>query len=486
MSFQQLLSALPLKSSIPISLRGWLSILIGCIMGILAAYLLVEGEWSLVIVLIFVLPMTILIFKHPIAAVMIWLLLAPFLVTTETSAERMIYWLIHRALPPLTVGILGMSFLIRARKFPRLSPAEFAMIGYIIATLFSIALVGTSPQRITYEFYDRVFSPMCLYLIIRLTAPGEREIRRFVPIFFFIGVSQAIIGILSWIAPQTLPHEWLRLDGQRTTGSLVSYSVYTTTIVFCSLFLLHTAFNSKPGLTRTLYLSFFLLSIFCVIISFSRGSWLAQIFVTLGLVYLYPKFTIRWILIVVPVSLFIVEVLLADYLYDPAERLSEAQPALSRLPIALASYRMFEAKPVFGWGYGNFNYYDRRFQERVLDLVNARKDHSSHNLYLATLAEQGLVGLTLFLAPAIWWLFQTIAARKRVPSQGFLSRNLIFLLWLVILNHFVVNNFSHMRIEFGLGMWWFTLALIANQISQLTDRVSSKKIGSYSRAVSSS
>jgi hypothetical protein len=49
-----------------------------------------------------------------------------------------------------------------------------------------------------------------------------------------------------------------------------------------------------------------------------------------------------------------------------------------------------------------------------------------------------------------------------MPTQGFLNRNLVFIFWLVILFHFIVNNFSNMRVVFGLGMWWITLGLIAN------------------------
>ncbi len=34
---------------------------------------------------------------------------------------------------------------------------------------------------------------------------------------------------------------------------------------------------------------------------------------------------------------------------------------------------MFQARPLFGWGYGNFDRYDREFQGRAADLVNSGK-----------------------------------------------------------------------------------------------------------------
>jgi len=399
---------------------------------------------------------------------MIWLLLDPFLMTTPTMSGRMVYWMVHRALPPVAVGVLAIGYLMRIRKFPQLGLAELAMIGYVCASLFSIALYNKTPQSTAYLFYDRVVSPMFLYLIIRLSMPGEKELKQLVPAIFFLGVTQASIGILSWLAPQFLPQEWLRLEDQRTTGSLVTPSVFTSAMVFAGLLLLHSAFDRKPGLIRTIYLCVFSLSIFCIFISFSRASWLAGILVLLGLIYLYPKFMLRWALVVVPTAILIVGTLYVGYFYDPSERLNERDSALSRLPTVLAAYRMFEAKPVLGWGYGNFSYYDRPFQERVRDLVDARRDTASHNLYLTTLAEQGILGLTLFLTPVIWWLFETIRMKHQIPAEGFWNKKLLFLLWLVILNHLIVNNFSQMWIGFGYGMWWLTLGLIANLLTKNT------------------
>ena len=464
--------------------RGFVSsgafLLFGTILGIVAADLLVSGQRQLAFGLVLLLPVTILIIKYPTFSVMVWLLLAPFLLTTPTAGGRTVYWMIHRALPPATVGMIVLSHLLRFRKLPRLGPAELAMIGYAGTTLFSIALLNKNPQATTYVFYDRVFSPMCLYFIVRLSSPGAKELKRLVPVIFFLGLSQAIIGTFSWFAPQFLPQQWLNQAGERTTGSLHSYSVYTSTLVFSGLYLLHTALNRKRGLVQTVFISVFFLSIFCVFISYSRGSWMAGIVILLGLAYLYRKFLLRWIFaIVLAATLFVGVIFVGDFPYV-SERLSESDSALSRLPVALAAYRMFETKPISGWGYGNFDDYDRQFQGRVGDLVNANQDNVSHNVYLALLAEQGILGLTLFLAPVVWWLYMTMITKHKIPAEGFWSRRLLILLWLVILYHFIVNNFSHMRIVFGLGMWWFTLGLIANIIDQYST-VRAESVESISR-----
>ena len=121
---------------------------------------------------------------------------------------------------------------------------------------------------------------------------------------------------------------------------------------------------------------------------------------------------------------------------------------------------MFKTKPLFGWGYNNFDRYDRQFQTAIGEF-SAQKDHASHNVYLTLIAEQGITGLLLFTLPLLWWLVQTLSVWGKFPQHGFVNRNLIFIFWLVMLFHVVVNNFSNMRVVFGLGMWWITLGLIA-------------------------
>jgi len=471
-----LLSSFPGSLVKPVKLKlvsNWVLLILGCGLGVVTAYLIVAGSWQLALGLLLVPPAVILLHRYPFLAILVWLILDPFLMTTQTETGRRVYWLIHRALPPAAVGImvLSSSLRINRRKLPRVVWPELAMAGYVVASLLSIILLNDDPLATTYLFYDRVFTPMCLYLLVRLSAPDERDLQRLMPIVFFLGVSQSIIGILSWFAPQVLPSAWLGKAGERTIGSLVNPSTFTSTLMFSGLLLLHAAWNRKPGLVRTLYISAFVLAAFCVFLSFSRGSWLGGLLVLLlpamGLIYLYPKVILRLSMVILPAVMILGGGLLADQLGWARERLySERaeESALSRLPVYYAAYRMFEARPVVGWGYGNFDRYDRQFQGRVADLVNPAKDHASHNLYLTLIAEQGLIGFSLFLTPLIWWLILTLKILPRMPGGGLWSGKLLILFWLIMLNYVVVNNFHNNRVVFGLGLWWVSLGFIAHMV----------------------
>jgi O-antigen ligase len=159
--------------------------------------------------------------------------------------------------------------------------------------------------------------------------------------------------------------------------------------------------------------------------------------------------------------------LLADQLGQATQRLNSEESdesALSRLPIYYAALQMFQAKPIFGWGFSNFDRYDRDFQARVGDLVNAVKDHASHNLYLTLLAEQGLVGFLLYITPMLWWFYFSLKAWPRMPSEGFWSRKLLVILWLATAHLVIVNNFFNVTIVYSLGIWWITLGLIGTVV----------------------
>ncbi len=375
--------------------------------------------------------------------------------------------MIHRALPPFTVMIIGVSYFLKNnhRKLPKLGLTEFAMFGYLLVSWLSIYFLNNNLQATTFVLYDRVFVPICLYLIVRFSTPNEKDWQRLILVAFFVVVTQALFGIIYWTSPSLLPSNWID-EEPRATGSLRSTGVYTMTLVFAGLLALYGGMKKNSRLVRIIFFSAFLLGIIGVLLSFSRGSWLASVFVLLGLIYLYPKFMLKLITILVILTIILGSGVIADEISFAQERLNSSRTALSRLPVFIASFRMFEAKPLFGWGYANFDQFDRQFQERVGDLVNpGEKDHSSHNFFLSILAEQGIIGMLLFMTPFILWLARSIIILPKMPRDGVLNRNLLIILWLVVLNSFVVNNFLNLIVIYGLGIWWITLGLIANVVT---------------------
>ncbi len=447
-----------------------LSLLGGVPVALLAAaataYLGASGQWFIAAGVIGAIPLGLLIHRQPLAAVMIWMAVMPFLVDDAGGGLRKVFWLVHRILPLATLIMILVARRLgfRVRPLPRLGWPELAMATYVVLTLFSV-LYSSESDRAIYELYDRVVVPMLLYLIVRLEEPDVRELRRFVPVVAFILLTQSLFGALAWVAPGLLPNEWLDRAGTRTTGSLRSVAVFGATMVFVGLSMLHGGWYARRRSQRMLFMAGTLLAGVMIFMTFSRASWLAGLVALGGATLVYRGLFRRLLFFVVPLLALALAMGVAGDMvtYANARFLSEGseRSALGRLPVAYAAVNMFEERPLWGFGYGNFEIYDREYQEAIPGLVIPEKDLASHNLYLTVLAEQGLPGFLSFVGPAVVWLALFIPAFRRLPRDGLWSRQLLMVLWLIVASFVIVNNFSNMKIPFGLGLWWLALGQIA-------------------------
>ena len=70
---------------------------------IVVAYLVVSELWMFAAAMVAALPIFVLLHRYPLTGLFVWLLLAQFLVATSGGNVRKVYWLIHRALPPIAI-----------------------------------------------------------------------------------------------------------------------------------------------------------------------------------------------------------------------------------------------------------------------------------------------------------------------------------------------------------------------------------------------
>ncbi len=451
---------------------GTAALLVAAVLGVVVAASVVRGQWYLAIGALCAVPAYTYLQRSPLVAVKVWLVVAPLVTVTDSGALRKMFWLVHRGLPVATllVVIAGAVTGQTRRRLPRLGLPELMMGGYVVVTLLSIMYTGAEGLGNFYTLYDNVVAPMAIYLVVRLLEPDEDDIRSLVPYVVFLLVSQAVIGLTSWVAPAVLPSAWLGKVGERTVGSLRATAVFTTVIVFCGMFLLCAGMTAGRRLEQRLVaILLFVLALVMVFMSFSRAGWIAGCVATFGALVFYRRYLPNIVLVVAPIMLLLLgSGVLTSQLAFANERLHSEQAqesALSRLPVVFAAVRMFEEKPALGWGYENFDRYDYQFQQTVGNLVAPEKDHASHNLFLTTLAEQGAVGLVLFVGAMCCWFFRTVARRRWLP-RGVLRRDLVVAMWLVVAAFVIVNNFERMQVPVGFGIWWLTLGLIATIVDR--------------------
>jgi len=455
-----------------LALDNWLPIVGGIAAGIGAAALMAGENWYLFAPLLLAIPAALLFIRYPFLAVMVWMLVFPFMVEMHGVGPRYIYWLVHRALIPGTFIFLFLRGLFsqRRRSLPFGLPDLFIVLFflYVLANAFLLS----RPRIPSFvHIYDRFLVPFCMYGILRLLAPGRADMLRLAPIAFVSLAVQCGVSFLSWFRPGVLPAYWLTNPG-RTTGTLGTPAIYTGVLMVFALLLLPAALESKKWWLRGLLLTSVFLGFFGVFFSFSRGSWVGGVIVLIGLLRLYPSKMLRAAVVVAIVMVLAGSLFLQEEMNWASERLGSQKTAEGRIINFVAGSSLAAARPIFGWGYDNYNLNVARYTQNV-GSIWYEKIHSSHNSTLTILAELGLVGLVLSALPALIWLHRSLKIRRQMPQQGFEGWPFLVMLWLCVLNLFAVSSFSDIvstSNPTGLVFFWMALGLIASLVDPYFER----------------
>jgi hypothetical protein len=444
--------------------------LTGVILGVALAVSIVQGNWYLSVALVLAVPGIIVINRYPLVASVIWFALMPFL-PFETVSSR-VFWIIHRMLMPLAMGLTIVVRLSKVKKYApvQLGLAELSMVVYLVLGAISIMLTRQSPLSYLYELYDRMFVPFTAYWLMRLSSPGEQDLKHLVNVALFLCIAEIGIGFWARYVPHILPAIWRisRMDPERMSGTFDNPTPYACVMITCMCLLFHTAMNCKAGTKRTLLILVFALGLLCVFLTFTRGCWGAAILVLAGLFYLYPKQILPLIAVAAPIILILFASVFADEAGFALTRLGTQDTVDSRIVLLNAGIQMFRAKPVFGWGFGNYDRYDWQFMERVGNAAPTSWDvqsGTSHNTYITILAEAGAVGFFFLFLPLFWWLVLSVKVLPRLPRQGFWSWRLLVTLWLPVLFYLISSQVVDMRFFwYQIGVWWMLLGLIASLV----------------------
>ncbi len=218
-----------------------------------------------------------------------------------------------------------------------------------------------------------------------------------------------------------------------------------------------------------------------LIASWSRGAWLGSAFALFVMLVATPRRLVHGLIIAIGVALFCVGLWMGGLLPNAiVSRLTTAAADLftisdvrgvnitptnyaviERLAHWQAAVAMAHDKPIFGVGLGNYEivYADYRLVNWELPLGHA------HNLYLNTLAEAGIVGLSAYLA--FWLVVFAITWRCRGHPDLFARSCAIGLLgcWTYIAAHSFFDNLFVNNLFFHIGVLLSVLAMLYWQTS---------------------
>lgn len=425
------------------------------------------GELETSVALALAIPLALVVGTYPWAAVMVWVATMPFFVVADSASVGAGVWAVHRLLIPATIALLLVYRLLGlSRSRFHLSTADIFIVVFLILAYVNIFALSNNPVRMSVAMFDNLVVPISLFWLIRLADPGPAELRRLMPVVVGIVAVQVAVGVLSWIAPGVLPGAWLGRAGERTIGTLGGPGPYSVTLVFGALLFIHAGADSSHRWVRWLLTLLAAAAFVGVLLSLSRGSWLGAGAAIIGLLVIFPRMTIPTIVAGALVALVLATGPLSGQFDVLDERLGDADTAASRLVTNNAALRMISIEPWTGFGYGNFERFDESFKVRVGDIPV--QPGSAHHAYLALAAENGIPALLLYLLPAAWLLMRTIQLRRFMPTDPYVNKNLVSVLWFALLSQFLVANFMDMlhSSPWGVGLWWVSLGLIHATLSR--------------------
>ncbi|MGQ8337067.1 O-antigen ligase family protein [Sunxiuqinia sp. A32] len=244
-----------------------------------------------------------------------------------------------------------------------------------------------------------------------------------------------------------------------------------------------------------------LLFLVALILSYSRAAWLSLL--VAAMVWGIMKLKIRFRpLFITGLSILAVVLVFQTQILMMLERNDQESSAnlgthissmtnvttdasnLERINRWSCAYRMWEEKPVFGWGPGTYMFQYAPFQltkHRTIISTNSADRGNAHSEYLGPLAESGVIGMLSFIFLAIMILYVGIhtytRAEEREVRMIILSAITGIITYLI---HGFLNNFLDTD-KASIPFWAFVAIIVVfdlytrNQLKNADSKLSSNK-----------
>lgn len=241
-------------------------------------------------------------------------------------------------------------------------------------------------------------------------------------------------------------------------------------------------FAKKHGpLMRLTLISLILLFGFAIFMSYTRAAWLS--IVGALLVYLLIRFKIQFKYLAGIGVIGIIYIAFSwtaimhnlernnsehatdnvDERIESIANISTDASNLERLNRWGSAIRMWQEKPILGWGPGTYAFEYAPFQlssGKTIISTNSGNMGNAHSEYLGPLSEQGLMGMLLMILLVIYIIYTGITLYIRMPHQEMRLIMLTLLLGLITyFAHGILNNYLDTD-KATIPVWGFTAIIV--------------------------
>ena len=432
----------------------------------------------------FLLPVALIVFYYYLYALDKIILLITFLTPLAVNFDNIDMGL-GLSLPtePLMFGVLIIfiaNLLVNHKGYSfKLGNHPISYIIYL--SLFWMLLTTfTSEMPIVSlkHFLSRLWFVVPFYFVAALMFKKKSNIKKFYWLYIvaFIGVIFYTITVHAKFNFDEDAGHWVMSPFYNDhTAYGAALSMYLPVII---------GFIFFPGVkrwVRGLSVIVFAIFVVAIILSYSRAAWLSLGAAVIVFVIILLKIKFKWIFLVtaVLITLFftfqhqIFDKLeknktessqdIVDHMESMTNITSDASN-LERINRWQSAIRMFEDRPVFGWGPGTYQFVYAPFQrskEKTIISTNLGDKGTAHSEYLGPLSEEGLLGSLLVLLLAGFVIYTGIKVYTKAKDVEVKFLSLMTLLGLITyFVHGFLNNFLSTD-KLSVPFWGFIAILVA-------------------------
>ena len=384
---------------------------------------------------------------------------------------------------PLLFGILLIFImkLFATGKFDRdilthpISYAIYLSLGWIFIT----SLTSSMPLVSFKYLLSRIWFVVGFYLLTSMLFKSGKNMEKYIWIY--------TIPLLFVIGYATYRHLGYGLWDKQAAHFVVNpfyndHTAYGAAIAMYLPFLFGFSFtNIYSAKTRNFVRLAFAVVFAGLILSYARAAWVSMV-VTLG-VWIIMRLRIRFKPIFISFIIFISVILVFQnqilmYLernntessanlgehVSSISNISSDASNLERINRWSCAIRMFEDRPVFGWGPGTYMFKYAPYQlkaDRTIISTNSGDGGNAHSEYLGPMAESGLMGLITFLVLIGVVCYTAVNAYSRTNDKRL--KTLIMSAFLGLITYYIhgiLNNFLDSD-KLSVPFWGFTAMVVA-------------------------
>ena len=303
-----------------------------------------------------------------------------------------------RSFKEVAMGLIVICLLIFKINKRQILPGNRLNIPLIIFGITIVVSLLFSMDRVrSMDILNDVVRASIILFGVSSYLKGKKEIGRVLWAFLFMVVLQGIDGTFQYIygfdfirgykLMGTVPGE-----GNRVTGSFGYWSVgnlLSLTLPFSYAFIEIV----KKRRQEILLVLMLLLPILTIILSRTRSSWISFL-IFFAIFFLYAEKKRLYIPILIIPVLFVV--FGPSSLLDRLNSLARTGGA-GRIGIWGTSMEMIKDSPIYGHGPGTFKNLYPDYKKKLPQYKSPGRTPHAHNIYIHTLAEMGIIGLSSLL-----------------------------------------------------------------------------------------